>query len=134
LEVVETNASTDNAPVLICGAFIESDFVVMPIESAKTSPLFAPLSYYRLNVPVVPLPRDLNSETKRVGSNFLQQEAYKHQRFFAVEPFGSHKTIEWIEQEASAAYTFKKLEDIDGFEILEFVPRAATQDRRTPEL
>ncbi len=133
LEVVETNASADNAPVLICGAFIESDFAVMPIESAKTSPLFAPLSYYRIDVPVIPLPRDLNSETRRVGSIFLQQEAYKHQRFFVVEPFGSHKTIEWIEQGASAAYTFKKLEDSDGFEIVEFVPRAAAHDRRTPE-
>ena len=50
MEFVEQNASVDNAPVLICSAYIESDFTTMPLDGAKTSPLFAPLSYYRLSV------------------------------------------------------------------------------------
>jgi hypothetical protein len=62
LEMVERNASIDNSPVLICSGFIESTHAVMPIESAKTSYLFAPLSYYHRSVPVVPLPILLNDE------------------------------------------------------------------------
>jgi hypothetical protein len=123
VQLVERNASTDNAPVLMCSAFIESDYAAMPIESAKTSPLFAPLSYYQLSVPVVPLPMDLNSEAMRVGSLFLQQAAQKHERFLAVELLGHYKILEWIEQKASGAYTFRKIGVLDGFEILEFLPR-----------
>ena len=123
LEVAERNAQPDNAPVLICSGVTESDFAVMPTGSAKTSPLFAPLSYYPISVPVVPLPMSLNSEAMRDGSHFLQQAAQKHQRFLAVGYFGSYKTLEWIEQRASTNYTFRKLRAPGGFEILEFLPR-----------
>ncbi len=126
LQGVERNASTDNAPVLICSNYIESDFTVMPLESPKASPLFAPLSYYRLGVPVVPLPRDLNNETVRVASLFFEQAEQKHERFLAMAhfgtDFGSYETLEWLEQKAPADYTFRKVGVINGFEILEFLP------------
>jgi mannosyltransferase len=120
---VEANASADNAPVLICSNYIESDYAVMPLESAKTSYLFAPLTYYPLSVPVVPLPRDLNKETMRVGSLFLQQAEQKHERFLAVGHVISYETLAWLEQRASSAYTIRELEVVDGFKILEFLPR-----------
>ncbi len=74
LEVAEKNASADNAPVLICSDLPESDHVPMPVGAAvKDSALFAPLTYYQLSVPVVPLPRALNDEAIQAGSQFLQQ-------------------------------------------------------------
>ena len=60
----ENNASADNAPVIICSDFPEADYVPMPMDSAKESRLFTQLSYYKLTVPVVPLPRALNEEAR----------------------------------------------------------------------
>ena len=130
LEVAEKNASTGNAPVVMCSGFIESDFMRMPVGSAKTSFLFAPLSYYPLSVPVVPLPKNLNRETVRVGSAFLAQAAKKQERFLALVHFGSFDTLDWIEQRASAAYAFRKLWVSDGFEIVEFLPRGGRIKQR----
>ena len=73
LGFVEKNASPDNAPVLICSDLPESDYVPMPVgAAAKDSAIFAPLTYYKLSVPVVAFPRSLNDEAMRIGSQFLQ--------------------------------------------------------------
>jgi 4-amino-4-deoxy-L-arabinose transferase-like glycosyltransferase len=123
IEVAEKNASTDNAPVLVCSDFIESDYMAMPVGSAKESRMFAPLSYYKLTVPVVPLPRDFNSEAIKVGSQFIQEAEQRHQRFLAMGDRPSYRTLDWLTQRASGSYDVHKLGVFDQTEILEFVPR-----------
>jgi hypothetical protein len=124
LAFAEKNASLDNSPVVICSDFIESDYAPMPVNSAKTSVLFAPLSYYKLTVPVVPLPRALNAEAIRVGSQFLQDATQKRQRFFALAYQPSYKTLTWLTQSASENYDVHELGVFDGVAVLEFAPRA----------
>jgi len=123
LEVAEQNASTDGASVLICSDFPEADNATMPLDSAKKSPFFSPLSYYRLSVPVVPMPRALNDEAMRVGSRFLQEAATKHERFLAVAYKPSYATLDWLAQSAAATHSVRKLGIFDDIEVLEFVPR-----------
>jgi hypothetical protein len=123
LEVAEKNASADGAPVLICSDFPEADNATMPLDSAKKSPFFSPLSYYRLSVPVVPMPRALNDEAMRVGSRFLQEAATKHERFLAVAYKPSYATLDWLSQSATATHSVRKLGVFDDIEVLEFVPR-----------
>ncbi len=83
LAFVEKNASVDNAPVLICSDIPEADHMRMPVGSAiEDSGILPPLSYYKLSVPVAPLPRTLNEEAIRAGSEFLQQQAQR--RFLAM--------------------------------------------------
>jgi hypothetical protein len=125
LEAAENSASAGNAPVLICSDFPEADYAVMPVDSAKESILFTPLSYYRLSVPVVPLPRALNGEAMRVGSNFLQEAARKHERFLALAYSPSYKTLEWLTRGAAATHTVHTLGVFDGIMVLEFVPRTS---------
>ena len=125
LEFAERNASVDNAPILICSGFVESNYAAMPsIETVKDSLFFAPLSYYRLSVPVVPLPQLLNDETVQVGSRFIGEAAHKHERFLVVayQPL-SYKTLDWFAHNAVATHSVHKLGQFDGFQILEFVPR-----------
>jgi len=124
LEYVEKNASTDDAPVMICSDFPEADYATMPLNSAKDSKLFAQLSYYKLTVPVVPLPRALNNEAMRVGSSFLKEAAQKHERFLALANEPSYRTLDWLTQNAAATHSVRKLGVFDGIEVLEFVPRA----------
>jgi hypothetical protein len=63
----------------------ESDRMVMPSGAAiDDSVVLTPLMYYKLTVPVVPLPRSLNDEAMRVGSRFLEDATQQHERFLAM--------------------------------------------------
>jgi hypothetical protein len=126
LQFAEKNASTDNAPVLICSDFPESDTVRMPIGSAaKNIGIFSPISYYQLSVPVVALPRALNQEAMRVSSQFLQEAAPRHQRFLALAFIPSYGTLDWIASQASGMQV-RELGIFDGVKVLEFAPRTST--------
>lgn len=124
LEVAEKNASVDEAPVVVCSDFPESDYDVLSAVSVKNTFFFAPLSYYELSVPVVPLPRALNGEAMRVGSQFVQDAAKKHERFLALAFEPSYKTLDWLAQNAAVTYSVHNLGIYDGVKVLEFVPRS----------
>ncbi len=123
IEAVEKNASVDNAPVLICSDFPESDYVPMPLDAAKESPYFAQLSYYKLSVPVVPLPRALNYEAKLVASDFYQFAVVNHQRFLAMGYAPSYATLDWLAGSAAGQYSVRVLGNYEGVLVLEFDPR-----------
>jgi uncharacterized membrane protein len=126
LEVAEKNTSADQTPVLVCSDFPEADHVAMPVDSGKDSSVLAQLSYYELSAPVVPLPRALNGEAMRVGSQFLQDAARNHERFLALGSKSSYKTLDWLAQNAAATHAVRNLGIYDGIEVLEFVPRSQT--------
>ncbi len=124
LALAEKNASTDGAPVVICSDFVESDSTLMPVGPAlKDSALFAPLTYYKLSVPVVGLPRALNDQAIRGGSSFLQDAAARHERFLALGAEPSYKTLKWLVYSASETYDVRQLGESYGIVILEFTPR-----------
>jgi hypothetical protein len=128
LAFVEKNASVDNAPVLICSGVSESDHMVMPTGRAiADSVVLTPLMYYKLTVPVVPLPRSLNEEAVRVSSHFL---AHQHGRFLAMASEYSHPTLEWLSGHALRTHYAHELGVLDGVKILEFVPRAVPDASR----
>jgi hypothetical protein len=122
LAVAQNSASTDGAPILICSDLPEADHMTMPVGSAiEDSGILAPLSYYKLSVPVVPLPRALNDEAVRVGSRFLQQAA--HRRFLALAFWQSAPTLDWLKKNAAATHSVRELGVFDGVTVLEFLPR-----------
>jgi hypothetical protein len=125
LQAARKNSSADNAPIVICSDFIESDYAPMPLKSANDSFFFTPLSYYKLNVPVVPMPQSLNKESVLVGSQFLRKAESNHQRFLAMGNIAlSTKTLQWLASNASEKYFVHKLGVFGGVEVLEFLPRA----------
>jgi hypothetical protein len=123
LEFAEKSASADNAPVVICSDFVETNILTRPLDLEKDSLYFSSLSYYRLSVPVVPLPMALNDVAFRTGSLFLLEAAKKHERFLALANKRSYKTLDWLSQSASATHSVRKLGVFDDIEVLEFVPR-----------
>ena len=122
-EAAEKNASVDNAPVLICSDFPESDYVPMPLDAPKESRYFTQLSYYKLSVPVVPLPRALNEEAMQVASNFYQFASINHQRFLAMGYLPSYATLDWLAGSAAEQYSVRVLGNYEGVLVLEFVPK-----------
>jgi mannosyltransferase len=131
LSIAEKNASADDAPVLICSDFVESDSMTMPSEpDVKDSALFAQLTYYKLSVPVVGLPRALNNEAIRVGLSFLQSAMPRHRRFLALGAEHSYRTLQWLANNTSDTYNVRELGESFGIVVLEFTPRAGLEDPR----
>jgi hypothetical protein len=129
LAFAEKNASVDNAPVLICSDLPEADHMRMPVGPAiEESGILPPLSYYKLTVPVAPLPRALNEEAIRAGTVFLQQEAQR--RFLAMAFRESYGTLNWLTNAAAASHTVHELGVFDGVKVLEFVPRTQADASR----
>jgi hypothetical protein len=129
LELAEKNASTDKAPVLICSDFPEADVVPMPVGAAvKDSGLFAPLTYYKLSVPVVGLPRALNAEAIGIVSSFLQEPERRRERFLALGSVASYETLHSIESSAARTHNERLLGTFEGVAVLEFTPRAQSDD------
>jgi hypothetical protein len=124
LEVAEKNAAADNATVLICSDLPEADHRSMPVGAAvKDNALFAQLTYYKLSVPVVALPRALNDDAIRIVSSFLQEPTQRRERFLALGFEPSFKTLQFIEDSASGTYSVRVLGTFDGVAVLEFTPR-----------
>ncbi|MGA2886080.1 MAG: hypothetical protein ABSE80_13165, partial [Halobacteriota archaeon] len=120
------NASADNAPVLICSDLPEADHRPMPVGAAvKDDAMFAPLTYYKLSVPVLGLPRALNDEAIQIVSRFLQAPARRRERFLALGFAPSYETLHFIESRASATHNERLLGTPDGIAVLEFTPREA---------
>ena len=131
LEVAEKNASADNAPVLICSDLPESDHMPMPVGPAiKDSAIFAPLSYYQLSVPVVPLPRALNDQAIQAGSLFLQQATKRNERFLALAFEPSYETLDWLASNAKRTHRVQELGIFDRVKVLEFIPRTPAENSR----
>jgi hypothetical protein len=101
----------------------------MPVGSAiEETGILPPLSYYKVSVPVSPLPRGLNDEAIRAGSEFLQQQAQRHQRFLALAFVQSYGTLDWLAKEAAGTDDVRQLGVFDGVKVLEFVPRPPADD------
>ena len=126
LELAEKNAAFDHAPVLICSDFPSSDYFPMPAcERLKDSSFFTPLSYYKLSVPVVGLPRALNEQAIRIGTDFVRQAALQHERFLAIAWVPSYDTLHWLNYIASETHEVRVLGQPDGVVVLEFTPRGS---------
>ncbi len=103
----------------------------MPVGAAvKDSGFFTPLSYYKLSVPVVGLPRALNDEAIRVGSDFVKEAARRRERFLALGWVYSYDTLHWLADTTSGTYVTHVLGQPDGVVVLEFTPRAQEPDSR----
>ncbi len=129
LEAAEKIASPDNAPVLICSDLPESDYMPMPVgPAAKDSAIFAPLSYYSLSVPVVPLPRALNEAAMRAGEQFLREAATHREHFLALASDPSYETLDWLARNAEQTHRVREVGTFDRVKILEFIPRAPAEN------
>jgi len=124
LELAEKNAAPDHATVLMCSDFPSADYFPMPAgDAAKDSAFFTPLSYYKLSVPVVGLPRALNDQAMRIGSDFMRSAAEKRQRFLVLGYRPSLETLRWLRKIGAPTYDVAPLGQPDGILVLEFTPR-----------
>lgn len=121
LAFADANAAEDHAPLLMCSPLIEADFQPMPAVASE-SVLYAPLSYYKVNAPVVPLPRTLNAEAERQGRQFLLKAAQEHTRFLVLAPWPSLRIVDLLAYYSQGTHTPRVLGQFDEIFVVEFVP------------
>jgi len=122
LEAANRNASSDGAPLLVCSDLPEADYQPIPSDPS-TSGLFGQLSYYKVNSPVIPLPRVWNGEAKSQVHDFLATATPARRRFLVVAFRASHLTIQRIAETAKDSYTAHTLGVWDDVSVVEYVPR-----------
>jgi len=122
IAAVNANTVTDHAPVLMCSDLVESNVLPIPAD-AKTSSLFAPLSYYKIQSPVVPLPMTMNSLAKNQLQKFLSTAVTTRERFLAMAYQTSAANLRAIGDAAGSSYESKALGTYDGVMVVEYDPR-----------
>jgi hypothetical protein len=109
----------------MCSDIPESDHMVMPVGKAiEETGILPPLSYYKLSVPVVALPRALNAEAVRDATQFLQRRDVGQERFFAMAFAQSYETLDWIAKQGGVTHSVRESGNFDGVRVLEFVPHS----------
>ena len=124
LEFADGNVAPDHATLLICSDLPEADSQPMPAGPAVESILFAPVSYYKVSAPIVPLPRSLNAEAQHQIARFLPRAEAEHRRFLVLAFVYSGRILEWIAYQTRFTYTPHMLGQFGGVWVVEFVPRA----------
>jgi len=121
LAYADANAAEDQAPLLMCSPLVEADYLPMP-TTASDSVLYAPLSYYKVNAPVVPLPRTLNEVAERQAKQFLLKAEQEHKRFLVLSPLPSLQIVDLLAYYSQSTYSLRVLGSFDHIWVVEFVP------------
>ncbi len=119
LAFADINAAQDNAPILMCSPLVEADYEPMPAVPSE-SVLYAPLSYYKVNARIVPLPRTLNAETKRQVSQFLTGN--EGTRFLLLAPYPSLPIVNLLAYDSQNTHSYRVLGRLDDIFVVEFTP------------
>jgi hypothetical protein len=122
IEAAERNAAMDHTPVLVCSGFVEGASASMPTDEPEKSRYFTPLSYYRMSVPIIPLPYALNDETVRAGTRFLKDSEHSRRRFLAMGNVKAYSTLDWLRQITAGSYSVRDIGTFDDIKVLEFDP------------
>jgi 4-amino-4-deoxy-L-arabinose transferase-like glycosyltransferase len=123
LAFADANAAQDNAPILMCSPLVEADYEPMPAVPSE-SVLYAPLSYYKVNARIVPLPRTLNAETKRQLNHFLM--ANEGTRFLVLAPWPSLPIVNLLAYDLQGTHSYRVLGSFDEIFVVEFTPYAGS--------
>jgi hypothetical protein len=132
LQVADANVASDHAPLLIASGLVESNSAPLPTDVIN-SPMFSPLSYYKVHGPVVALPRDLTPAAQAQVNKFLSNAVPARQRFVVLVHGGvEHNLNVWIENAAQDYYTANVVGAFDDVVVTEYVPRDGSPLRFVP--
>ena len=124
---VNANIGNEDVPVLVCSAFIESDYEPLPSDLNGENALISQVYYYPIHAPIVMLPIDFNDESVRIGSQAVLAAAQKHQRFLFVVPPSSYPTLQWLASYSRGAFTSQILGEFNEIIVAEFRPVEETE-------
>jgi hypothetical protein len=119
---VNAIVTPNELPVLVCSAFIESNYEAMPDGRNPEDPLLSQTDYYPIHAPVQYLPMALNEDSMRIGAQAVQVAMLRHQRFLAIAAPDSYKTMDWIAEASRGSFTPHVLANFNDIVVAEFRP------------
>ncbi len=119
---VNTIVASDQPQVLVCSAFIESDYEPMPTNSHSENALLSQLAYYPIHAPVGLLPMTLNDETLRVAGKAVLAAAQRRKRFLAIAAPDSYETLDWLARYTRGRFMPQLIGNFDDILVAEFRP------------
>lgn len=122
LKAADAAAAPDHAPLLICSDLPEADYLPLP-DNPLDSPVFAPISYYKVSAPVVGLPRNLNATAITQMDKFLASATPQHKRFVTVAFVASKPVVDELIKKTRDTYTPTVLGTYDRVQVTEFRPK-----------
>jgi len=128
LEYADVNAAEDHAVLLMCSPFVEGDSQPMPAVASE-SMLYAPLSYYKVQAPVVPLPGSLVAESERQARQFLLKAAQEHKRFLVLAAGPSLPTVDFLANYSNSTHApgYLEISTTSGLWNSFLIPQPAEQ-------
>jgi hypothetical protein len=122
-EFVNAEVASDNAPVLVGSAFIESDYWPMPTDPQADNALLSQVSYYPIHAPIIMLPMDLDDQTRQIAGQVVSTAALRHERFLMILPPTSYESGRWLIDYVGGAFSTRVAGMYDEIVVLEFRPR-----------
>lgn len=118
--LVNAELAKEDAIVLECSGFIESNYESLPSDRNDESALISQLYYYPVNAPVIMLPISLNDETVRISNEALSQAVRRHQKVILVAGGNSYQTLDWLANYTRGAFTPRVIGKFEGVLVAEF--------------
>lgn len=112
----------DELPVLVCSAFIESNYEVLPTDRNGEDALLSQVDYYPIHAPIQLLPMTLNQETARIAKQAVFVAAQRRQRFLVIAAPDSYAALELLASYTRGAFAGKVLGKFDDIVVAEFQP------------
>ena len=122
---VNAIVTKDELPVLVCSAFIESNYEPLPSDRNSENALLSQVDYYPIHAPIQLLPTTLNQETARIANQAVFAAAQGRQRFLVIAAPDSYPTLEWLANYTRGAFAGQVLGKFDDVVVAEFQPVGA---------
>jgi mannosyltransferase len=120
---VNANGVPNDAPVLVFSAFIESDYEPLPQALGMENAMLSQIDYYPVHQPWIFLPIDLNEKTAQIAQQAVLGAAQRHQRFIAIVPPSSYRSLDWLADYTRGSFTAQTLGLFDReILVVEFRP------------
>jgi len=126
-EVVNELEKQEQAPVLVCSAFIESNYEPMPKDQNEENPLLSQVDYYPIHASVKMLPITLSDQTVRLAGPIIADIANTHGRFLVVVAPDSYPVLQWLSSYVSGQFDGRIVSNSNDVIVAEFTIRQSVK-------
>ena len=121
---VNAIVTKDELTILVCSAFIESNYEALPADRNSENAMLSQVDYYPIHGPVRFLPMSLNEETMRIASERVLAAAQERRRFLVIAAPESYTTLAWLASYTRGTFTAQMIGKFDDIVVAEFRPLA----------
>lgn len=121
-EIANRSIANEDATVIVCSAFVESNYEPLPTSMNQENPLLSQVDYYPVNAAVIFMPTDLNETAVRIARETVLDAAQQHRRILLIAPPTSYPTAYWIADNTRGSFLARRMGYFDEIMLAEYRP------------